>query len=134
MLYSIRGIVFCTVCGAFAAKKCRLLANACNLECSVSSLRAKDKLMRVELPSKSMRWPRLECHTFQPIFSPLVRCDDALAHSPPLPIATDAPLADQTVALGYSVGGEPCSRMQVSTSHFDSPELDFLMDESFFDA
>ena len=90
--------------------------------------------MRAELPLKGMKWPRLDCHLFQPTDGPLVPCDDALAHSPREPIATDAHLADQTVALGYSVVGEPCSRMHVSTSHFDNPDFDFLLDESFFDS
>ena len=117
-LYSIRGIIFCTTCGAFSAKKCRLLASLCHNACSVSSLRAKNKLLRAELPVKGMRWPRLDCNLCQPVDPPL---------------ATDTHLADQTALVGSSVVGESCPRI-VDTSHFDNPDFDFLLDESFFDA
>ena len=45
-------------CGAFSAKKCRLLAKACEGHVSVFSKRALDNLKLGKLPVQNMSWPR----------------------------------------------------------------------------
>ena len=142
VLFSMRGIIFCNACGAYGAKKCKLLAGICNTVCSVASQRAKDRLMQGLLPTKLMRWPRDACFVFQPSAN-LSESSSACAPSANsrhtsaclnVPTATDTPchISDQTGAARSSVnGGEPCLRKQ-STSHFDDPEDDYVIDESFF--
>ena len=57
-LFSLKGITFCMKCGAFGAKRCRLLVRQCRLTCSVASQRALDRLTSGNLPVEGMAWPR----------------------------------------------------------------------------
>jgi hypothetical protein len=57
-LFSVKGIIFCNVCGAFAKTKCRLLNSQCAKKCTVSTKRALTKLRACELPAPTMCWPR----------------------------------------------------------------------------
>ena len=57
-LFSIKCITFCQTCGAFAAKKCRLLNRPCAGVCSPFCARALAKLRVGELPVPTMCWPR----------------------------------------------------------------------------
>ena len=57
-LFSIKGITFFQSCGAFAAKKCRLLNRPCSAVCSPFCARALTKLRVGELPVSTMCWPR----------------------------------------------------------------------------
>ena len=65
-LHMYRGVLFCYNCGAYGAKKCKKLAYDCEKHCSVSSLRARDKLMQGHLPTSFMKWPRFSCRVFKP--------------------------------------------------------------------
>ena len=83
-LHSIRGIVCCDSCGAFAAKKCRLLAAACTGHCSVFSQRALDKLKSGQLPVSGMRWPRRPKGVFKPASPMCVSVSNTeVPHLPP---------------------------------------------------
>ena len=59
-LMSIRGVIFCHECGAYGVKKCTLLATQCEKQCSTSSQRARDRLLKGLLPTKLMKWPRMQ--------------------------------------------------------------------------
>jgi hypothetical protein len=58
-LLSLRGIIFCNVCGAFSSKKCRKLNAPCLTPISVYCARALKKLKAGELPAQYLQWPRL---------------------------------------------------------------------------
>ena len=58
ILYSYKGIVCCDACGAFGAKRCRLLAQQCEGHCTVSTERARNNLKLGQLPVPNMVWPR----------------------------------------------------------------------------
>ena len=58
-LFSVKGSTFCLACGAFSARKVRLLSKPCEKKCSVSFRRALDGLTSGQLPVVSMSWPRL---------------------------------------------------------------------------
>jgi hypothetical protein len=57
-LSSYRGIICCTICGAYGVKKCKLLADVCKLHCTESTQLALDNLRLGLLPASCKAWPR----------------------------------------------------------------------------
>ena len=75
-LLSIRGVLFCNMCGAYGAKKCVLLAKPCALHCTTSSKLARDRLLLSKLPGSLRRWPRLDCVVLQPALTTISNIND----------------------------------------------------------
>ena len=132
-IMSIKGIIFCKACGAYRVKKCKLLLHPCLQQCSVSSQRARDKLLQAQLPTKLMSWPRTRCQLIQPRAERFLHETCHIAQT----CATDTPCdpAIPTAFVGRSIAGrlsgsESCERTREFVSHFDNPELDCLFDES----
>ena len=116
-LMSYKGIAFCNECGAYSAKKCRLLNSECKKHCSLSSARAVRKLKNGELPISTMRWPRPPVRGKMQV--PAERCSMAGA---PFDSSSDV-CADNPVASSLAL----VSRH----STFDNPDLDMDLDEEF---
>jgi hypothetical protein len=102
-LFSVKGIIFCNLCGAFAKSKCRLLNSPCTKECTVSTKRALAKLRACELPAPTMCWPR------QP---------GCIMRPPP------SFYEDTSIAPSSPSAGAPAA-----VSFFDNPDADIWEDE-----
>merc|ERR1712216_447255 len=141
-IMSIKGINFCKLCGAYGVKKCKLLLHPCSQQCSISSQRARDKLLLAQLLTKLMSWPRTRCQIMQPRAESLVRETSQLVQA----CATDIPcglpvhitspkIVTRSARAGGSTeghmsGSELCERTREFVSQFDDPELDCILDES----
>jgi hypothetical protein len=120
-LASYRGIICCTICGAYGVKKCKLLAEECKLHCTASTQHALDKLRLGLLPASCKGWPR--CPNLGVWQAPVVLPTFVSVSDLPLPVAQNGMFEEVLEPTDFPSVGE-----RVRTS-LDDPDLEIFEEE-----
>ena len=116
-LFSYRGIFYCSACGAFSSKRCRLLNSECSYHMSVYCAKAHMKLRAGELLVPTMRWP------LPPKFGVMQPATTYVQDDPANLDPFDAVWPEgQDCASDLDSRVCPPKSCLATNSHFDSPE------------